>query len=99
MPFDAIAKKARGLVAAKKEETKGEETGCFGRSTSKAAPPAETLAIKDAPAVTVDAEKSGNCGVLELDYLEGKEALNRIVVIINGADRILRRFVVLINPM
>ena len=92
LPFDAIAKKARGLVAAKKEETKGEETGCFGGITSKGSkkeptPPAETLAIKDAPAVIIDAEKSGNCSVLELDYLEGKEALSRIVVIIDGADR------------
>ena len=87
LPFDAIAKKARGLVVAKKEEKKGEETGCFGGITSKATPPAETLAIKDAPAVIIDAEKSGNCSVLELDYLEGKEALSRIMVIINGADR------------
>ena len=66
------------MVAAKKEEKKGEETGCFGGTTSKGsrkepAPSAETLAIEDAPAVINDAEKSSkDCGVLDLLYLDGQ---------------------------
>ena len=92
MPFDAIAKKARDLVSTKKEEKKG-EVGCFGltskgSSKEQSAPPVETLAIEDAPAVIVDAEKgSKNCGVEELIYLDGKEALDRAVTMLESAGR------------
>ena len=59
--IDAIARKARDLVSAKKEEKKEEEVGCFGLtsrgSKKEPSPPVETLAIEEAPAVNVDAEK------------------------------------------
>ena len=56
MPFDAIAKKARGLVAARKKEKKREESECFSGIASKGSkkepvPLAETLAIEDGPVV------------------------------------------------
>ena len=91
LPFDAIAKKARDLVSTKKEEKK-DEVGCFGltskgSSKEQSAPPVETLAIEDAPAVIVDAEKgSKNCGVEELIYLDGKEALDRAVTTMQMAS-------------
>ena len=92
LPFDAIARKAKGLV---KKEAKGEESGCFSGITSRGskkeptppAPSAETLAIEDAPAVISDAEKSSkDCGVLDLLYLDGKEALEKIAAIVLSAD-------------
>ena len=92
LPFDAIARKAKGLV---KKESKGEESGCFSGITSRGskkeptppAPSAETLAIEDAPAVISDAEKSSkDCGVLDLLYLDGKEALEKIAAIVLSAD-------------
>ena len=100
LPFDAIAKKARDLVSTKKEEKKKEEVGCFEGLTSKRgskkepSPPVETLAIEDAPAVTVDAEKDGkNSGVEELIYLDGKVALDRAVSMLNESDRTSEIFV------
>ena len=46
------------------------------------------MAIEDAPAVIVDAEKgSKNCGVEELIYLDGKEALDRAVTMLESAGR------------
>ena len=91
--FDAIAKKARDLVSTIKKEEKKDEVGCFGltskgSSKEQSAPPVETLAIEDAPAVIVDAEKgSKNCGVEELIYLDGKEALDRAVTMLESAGR------------
>ena len=59
-----------------------------GSSKEQSAPPVETLAIEDAPAVIVDAEKgSKNCGVEELIYLDGKEALDRAVTMLEPAGR------------
>ena len=62
-----------------------------GSSKEQPAPPVETLAIEDAPAVIVDAEKgSKNCGVEELIYLDGKEALDRAVTMLESAGRVPR---------
>ena len=86
LPFDAIAKKARGLVAAKKEEKKREETGCFGGIASKGSdskkepvPPAETLAIEDGPAV------AENLSQAQVAYLVNSSALEEAVEIMKKA--------------
>ena len=84
LPFDAIAKKARGLVAAKKEEKKREESGCFSGIASKGSKkepvlPAETLAIEDGPVV------SENLSQAQVAYLVNSAALEEAVEIMNKA--------------